>query len=115
MPFNIFTPQILDGSGAKLSKTIYLAAGTYTDIPPAWTSMQAFENRFGSAGLRMLWDEVYAWARSPEKFFRNYSVRYLEYLFGESRQRYCPEARHFIQGTASLRRTRHRASYRAHL
>lgn len=86
VPFNIFTPQILDDSGAKLSKTIYLTAGTYTDISPAWTSMQAFENRFGPAGLRMLWDEVCAWARSPEKFFRNYSVRYLEYLFGESRQ-----------------------------
>jgi hypothetical protein len=86
VPFNIFTPQILDDSGAKLSKTIYLAAGTYTDIPPAWTSMRAFENRFGPAGLRMLWDEVSAWARSPEKFFRNYSVRYLEYLFGESRE-----------------------------
>jgi hypothetical protein len=82
VPFNIFTPQILDDSGAKLSKTIYLARGAYADIPPAWTSMQAFEDRFGAVGLDMLWDEVSGWVRSPEKFFRNYTVRYLEHAFG---------------------------------
>ena len=82
VPFNIFTPQILDDSGAKLSKSIYLTRGAYADVPPAWTSMQAFENRFGTAGLDMLWDEVSGWVRSPEKFFRNYTVRYLEYAFG---------------------------------
>jgi len=82
VPFNIFTPQILDDSGAKLSKTIYLTGGAYTDISPAWTSMQAFEDRFGPAGLDMLWDEVSGWVRSPERFFRNYTVRYLEYAFG---------------------------------
>ena len=83
MPFNIFTPQILDDSGAKLSKTIYLTRGAYADVPPAWTSMQAFEDRFGPVGLDMLWDEVSGWVRSPEKFFRNYTVRYLEYAFGQ--------------------------------
>jgi hypothetical protein len=85
VPFNIFTPQILDDSGAKLSKTIYLTRGAYADIPPAWTSMQAFEARFGTVGLDMLWDEVSGWVRSPEKFFRNYTVRYLEYAFGQLR------------------------------
>ncbi len=49
-PFNIFTPQILDESGAKLSKTIYLTRGAYADIAPAWTSMQAFQDRFGAGG-----------------------------------------------------------------
>jgi hypothetical protein len=90
VPFNIFTPQILDDSGAKLSKTIYLAAGTYSDVPPAWTSMQAFEDRFGPVGLSTLWDEVNAWARSPERFFRNYTVRYLEHALGSS----CPDRGH---------------------
>lgn len=86
VPFNIFTPQILDDSGAKLSKTIYLAGGKYTEVPAAWTSMQAFEDRFGPVGLRMLWDEVSTWVRSPERFFRNYTVRYLEHTFETSRQ-----------------------------
>ena len=44
--------------------------------------MAAFEDRFGAAGLDLLWKEVSGWVRSPEKFFRNYSVRYLEYAFG---------------------------------
>ena len=77
VPFNIFTPQILDDSGAKLSKTIYLTRGAYADVPPAWTSMQAFQDRFGSSGLDRLWAEISGWVRSPRKFFRNYTVRYL--------------------------------------
>jgi hypothetical protein len=85
VPFNIFTPQILDDSGAKLSKTIYLTPGAYADIPPAWTSMEAFEDRFGTGGLDMLWDEITGWVRSPQKFFRNYTVRYLEHAFGQLR------------------------------
>ena len=83
VPFNIFTPQILDDSGAKLSKTIYLTKGAYADMPPAWISMQAFQDRFGSSGLDLLWDEITSWAQSPARFFRNYSVRYLEYVFSQ--------------------------------
>ena len=85
VPFNIFTPQILDDSGAKLSKTIYLSRGAYADVPAAWTSMQAFQDRFGADGLNMLWEEISGWVRSPERFFRNYTVRYLEYTFGQLR------------------------------
>jgi hypothetical protein len=44
--------------------------------------MQAYEERFGSQGLARLWDEVTSWTRAPEKFFRNYSVRYLEHVLG---------------------------------
>lgn len=86
VPFNIFTPQILDDSGAKLSKTIYLTPGAYADIPPAWTSMEAFEDRFGTGGLDKLWNEISGWVRSPQKFFRNYTVRYLEHAFGQLRE-----------------------------
>lgn len=82
VPFNIFTPQILDDSGAKLSKTIYLTTGAYADMPPAWTSLQAFEDRFGPAGPDMLWEEISDWVTSPPKFFRDYSVRYLEHTLG---------------------------------
>jgi hypothetical protein len=45
--------------------------------------MQAFQDRFGTTGLDVLWDEISSWVRSPEKFFRNYTVRYLEYAFGQ--------------------------------
>jgi hypothetical protein len=83
VPFNIFTPQILDDSGAKLSKTIYLTKGAYADMPPAWTSMQAFQDRFGPSGLNALWDEISGWAGSPARFFRNYTVGYLEHVFSQ--------------------------------
>lgn len=83
VPFNIFTPQILDESGAKLSKTIYLTRGAYADIAPAWTSMQAFQDRFGNGGLDMLWNEISSWVRSPARFFRNYTIRYLEHVFSQ--------------------------------
>ena len=59
--------------------------------------MKAFEERFGSAGLSMLWDEVSGWIRSPEKFFRNYSVRYLEYALGQS-----PECIATVAGRAAV-------------
>jgi hypothetical protein len=84
VPFNIFTPQILDDSGAKLSKTIYLTRGAYADMPPAWTSMQAFQDRFGTSGLTMLWDEISGWVSSPARFFRNYTVGYLEHVFSQA-------------------------------
>lgn len=54
MPFNIFTPQILDDSGAKLPKTIYLTLGTYRDILAAWTSMQAFADRLARLASKIL-------------------------------------------------------------
>ena len=111
VPFNIFTPQILDDSGAKLSKTIYLTQGAYADVPPAWTSMQAFQDRFGTAGLDMLWDEISGWVRSPEKFFRNYTVRYLEYAFGQLSDR--PVRRHSLV-RVSVRATRGAAREHAH-
>jgi hypothetical protein len=84
VPFNIFTPQILDDSGAKLSKTIYLTKGAYADMPPAWASMQAFQDRFGTSSLTMLWDEISGWVSSPARFFRNYTVGYLEHVFSQT-------------------------------
>jgi hypothetical protein len=80
---SICTPHILDESSARLSKTIYLTRGAYADIAPAWTSMQAFQDRFGNGGLDMLWDEISSWVRSPARFFRNYTVRYLEHAFSQ--------------------------------
>lgn len=46
--------------------------------------MPAYEERFGGDGLARLWDEVSGWTRAPEKFFRSYSVRYLEHVLGKA-------------------------------
>lgn len=76
IPFNIFTPQVLDWSGAKLSKTIYLGANAYKDIDKAWLSASAFRDKFGFDGLESLNKEIESWIINPKKFFRNYSVEY---------------------------------------
>jgi hypothetical protein len=81
VPFNIFTPQILDPSGAKISKTIYLEKGAYAELNKAWLSYSNFIEAFGEDGLNILWNEVEAWINSPAKFFRNYSISYFENLF----------------------------------
>lgn len=77
-PPNLFSPLILDESGAKLSKTIYLREGAYDHLAPAWRSYSAFVEHYGERGLDALWGEVQTWARDPARFFRNYSLSYLE-------------------------------------
>jgi hypothetical protein len=80
-PFNLFTPLILDETGAKLSKTIYLEKGAYSEIDKSWLSVPAFILRFGDRGLNVLWDEIESWINSPERFFRDYSLSYIKHLF----------------------------------
>lgn len=81
VPFNLFTPEITDGTGAKLSKTIYLEKGAYGDIDPAWLSTKEFMAKFGERGLQILWKEVEAWVNNPQKLFRNYSIGYMQSLY----------------------------------
>lgn len=81
VPFNIFTPQILDWSGAKLSKTIYLSPNAYQELDKAWLSVSVFREKFGEVGLTGLYAEIESWLASPAKFFRNYSIDYFKQLF----------------------------------
>lgn len=79
-PPNLFVPLILDESGAKLSKTLYLRAGAYDHLPYQWRSYAAFSDRYGERGHARLWEEVRGWVSEPRRFFRNYSLAYLESL-----------------------------------
>lgn len=79
-PPNFFSPLILDRSGAKLSKTIYLRPGAYDELSPAWRSYAAFCEHYGDEGRTALWDEARRWVSEPRRFFRNYSIEYLETL-----------------------------------
>jgi len=81
VPFNLFTPLILDETGAKLSKTIYLEKGAYSDIDEAWLSAPKFISKFGEKGLDILWAEIESWINSPARFFRDYSLLYIKHLF----------------------------------
>ena len=81
IPMNLFSPLILDESGAKLSKTIYLQENAYSNLEPVWVSASAFIQGFGEMGVHRLFTEVTSWVEEPRKFFRNYSVSYLQNLF----------------------------------
>lgn len=78
VPFNLFTPQILDWSGAKLSKTIYLEPGAYDNLDAHWVSWPAFYQRFGMEGRAALWEEVRGWMHDPKRLFRDYTLAYFQ-------------------------------------
>lgn len=78
----LFTPTILDWSGAKLSKSLYMKEGFYSYIYPAFLDYDNFLQCFGLNGINVLWNEVQKWIESPTKFFRNYSIEYFYQLFG---------------------------------
>lgn len=77
----LFTPTILDWSGAKLSKSLYVEKGIYNYIHPAFLNYDDFIKFFGVDGLEVLWYEVQSWVKEPKRFFRNYTIEYFYSLF----------------------------------
>ena len=84
VPIRLFAPMILDWSGAKLSKSLYITDTSYFANSVAFTNWKDFNSTYGIKGIEILWNEVKNWADSPKKFFRNYSVDYLEELLEAS-------------------------------
>jgi len=80
IPLYMFSPVILDWSGAKLSKTLYLRPGAYDYLPEAYVDFAAFKKSFGEKGVLALWEEVQSWIAEPAKYFRDYSVEYLRQI-----------------------------------
>lgn len=76
IPLQLFTPMILDWSGAKLSKTQYVRSDAYRYLPDYIVD----SGLMGKAdrGFQNIWSEVRGWVKDPRKFFRNYSVAYIE-------------------------------------
>ena len=83
LPIRLFSPLILDWSGGKLSKSIYLRGISQSSC---LTDYQTFMGRYGDNGLLCIYNEVENWISDPKKFFRNYSEEYiLEVLRQNSR------------------------------
>lgn len=83
LPERIFTPLILDWSGAKFSKSLYINDKTYKERYESILSFDRFYDQYGERGLIILWQEVLDWVSDPRKFFRNYSIDYLYRLLGK--------------------------------
>ena len=75
IPIRLFAPLILDWSGGKLSKSIYCVDDNYAI--DALEDYTCFVNRYGEAGLDVIFEEVTSWILSSKRFFRNYSLEYI--------------------------------------
>ncbi len=91
-PHILYAPLVVDWSGAKLSKSLYVRERGYRVMEVLGTdglcSFEVMRERFGgdgARGLRRVWEEVEGWVGDPRKLFRAYSVEYLDgvVLMGE--------------------------------
>jgi hypothetical protein len=80
-PVSIFTPLILDRTGGKLSKTLYVHYGpAYADLPDAFLNLDVLLNERGEDALDALWTEATHWAAEPRRLQRSYTADYLTHL-----------------------------------
>jgi hypothetical protein len=83
-PHILYAPLIVDWSGAKLSKSLYVRDGAYEFMKRqgmdgfcSYARLRELFGGDGSEGLRKIWDEVQRWMADPKKLFRSFSVAYL--------------------------------------
>jgi hypothetical protein len=80
-PVSIFTPLILDRTGGKLSKSLYIQYGTdYADLPEAFLNLDILLDHHGNNALDALWAETTRWAAEPRRLHRAYTADYLANL-----------------------------------
>ena len=71
LPLRIFTPMILDWSGAKFSKSLYMKNKDYENINNAFNDYTEFKRKYSDAGMNLLWSIACDWVGDPKKFYRN--------------------------------------------
>ncbi len=81
LPIRIFTPMILDWSGAKFSKSLYMMLDDYKYINQAFNDYRIFKSEYSYSGLNIIWEIACDWISEPKKFFRNYSIDYFDLFF----------------------------------
>lgn len=80
MPSQLFAPLIVDWSGAKFSKSLYVRDDAYRYLPEGLADYAAFVRVYGQAGFDRLWDEIRGWVSDPARLFRSYSIDYIARL-----------------------------------
>jgi hypothetical protein len=76
-PVSVFTPLIIDSTGGKLSKSLYVKHGAYADLPKLFLDLNVLLADHGEQVLEAIWAEVTRWAAEPRRLHRSYSVDYL--------------------------------------
>lgn len=71
-----YAPLVLDWSGAKMSKSLYVKEGAYSDIPQAFINYHFLKEDFGLKGLEILYKIISTWFDKPYMLFRHYTIYY---------------------------------------
>ncbi|CAB4383455.1 unnamed protein product [Rhizophagus irregularis] len=87
-PLIVYSPLVVDWTGAKLSKSILIEGGYKCLIDQGLEYLfnwRRFKEKFGDEGLRKLFKEVDLWLEEPSKLFRSYTIFYFIELFKEEK------------------------------
>lgn len=76
MSMIFYAPLVTDWSGAKMSKSLYVNEGAYTDIPQKFINYSFLKNELGYEGLNILLKIIDNWIEHPYMLFRHYSIYY---------------------------------------
>ena len=83
LPTIVYAPLVVDWSGAKLSKSLYVKQNAYKDLPQYLVNYNQFRDKLGEDGVRKMFEEVSSWLEESYKLFRSYSVYYFMEMFGD--------------------------------
>lgn len=87
LPIITYCPQIVDWSGAKLSKSLYVAENAYRYLPKYLINYEELKKEYGETGLEYIREETDSWIEEPFRLFRNYSIYYFMKLFEEKEKK----------------------------
>ena len=87
LPSILYTPLVLDWSGAKLSKSLYVKEGAYSDLPSYLINYDYMKNNFGIDGLDIINNITNNWIENPYLLFRNYSIYFFKKEFEDYEKR----------------------------
>lgn len=76
MSMIFYAPLVLDWSGAKMSKSLYVNKGAYSDIPAEFINYHNLKEKYGNNGLLILLKIIYNWIDNPYMLFRHYTIYY---------------------------------------
>lgn len=75
----IYTPTILDWSGSKLSKRMYVGNHAYREyMKEGLINYSEFYNQYGEEGFERLYSEINLWVSDPKLFIRDYTIEYID-------------------------------------
>lgn len=75
-----FTPTIVDESGGKFSKSVYLKNDSYIGDEKLFADYKLFYDKYKDEGWLKIFNEVKKWVSEPMRFFRSYSWEYIKYI-----------------------------------